>query len=1006
MTRWMRMAVLLALLVWPMLPGVAAAQDACQQLLPAGLYNGNISAVMTIRAYAEGQLVQEFTYNDTATLSLNIACAVSGGSAHWNIHRTLMFYPGQPPIVCDYVVDYSQATGNVVTGSNGLPRIDVRWGQGMVAANDCTDAGSAPPATWQFSLSSPPGGTTISGDFRILYDDPDGMDYEQLAQMFRDQGFEVTLTKGWTLTREPQPEVLGLTASLRQYFLAGIPVTNRYTASIDWDDAGPGTARFILNGGAARPMNVNGNTATYDLPLASVAGTGDFPISVEAELDGRVSRMDNLGPLTLVPVPAWVGPFHLQPQTQGDHVRYSGNWALPEKPLDARVVLPTALPYVGGTWGVLPTQLKLDLAANSLGTRETGGLSAQGGFGLGKQVYKLAAAGNIYGTITHDSLNLESDELKLSTPKMSYREHLGLVSVIPGASSLFSVPFLGDVLQALDSALGVTGEVHGSMTGRGRLGVSGDTLKLTEGNFDATLGVTATGGLDTPVAWATVSGGGDGSLSMQIVPTVKVNSCQVLLSFALRAGAFGYNAVNVGSSYPLYQCAVGSSSAALAAQGFALRYGGEGGAAEQGVMLTQATNDLSETVLVQNASPVARPALAVGANGKMALVWNSVSGSGAADAVSVRLFDGATWAALRVINEAGRPAFTPNAAYAANGNLVVAWAEAQVAPDPAGLTEAYLRSFEIAWAEIDAGTGQVRRRGKIASDNILDFAPRLSRAPDGSVWLAWQRSPGTSLTGKAAAPNQIQAARWAGNGWTAPETAGQNVVGALFWDIAAADANRVWLVADADMDGNLATAADREIFLYKRTAGGWAAAIRLTSDAVADVGPLLAVASTGLPVAAWRHGNAVMGLNGDPANTAPQTWFAADANVGPGLAGGRLLVGADGSRALLWPDGTAQGQDVWLARASAGSQTWSKPGPLFRSAEQRRSLTATLLPNGEITLGLAAAPVVSETVNYDGGGVGQRPAVDNAARLLVATIPAGYVPQAEGSALFLPLIRR
>lgn len=1004
--RFMRMALLLALLVGPIMPGVAAAQDACQQLLREGLYNGNISAVMTIRGYTQGQLVQEFTYNDTATLSLNIACGVSGGSAHWNIHRTMMFYPGQTPVVCDYVIDYSQATGNVVTGSNGLPRIDVRWGQGTIAANDCTTAASAPPATWQFSLSSPPQGRAISGDFRVLYDDPDGMDYDQLAQMFRDQGFEVTLTKGWTLTREPQPEVLGLTASLRQYFLAGIPVTNRYTAALDWDDAGPGAARFILNGGAPKAMTVSGNTATYDLPLASVAGTGDFPISVEAELDGRVSRMDNLGPLTLVPVPAWVSPFHLQAQTQGDHVRYSGSWALPEKPLDAHVILPEALPYVGGTWGVLPTQLKLDLAANSLGSRETGGLSAQGGFGLGKQVYKLAAAGNIYGIITHDSLNFESDELKLSTPKMSYRQHLGLVSVIPGASSLFSVPFLGDVLQALDSALGVTGEAHGSMTGRGRLGVSGDTLKLTEGNFDATLGVTATGGLDTPVAWATVSGGGDGSLSMQIVPTAKVNSCQVLLSFALRAGAFGYSAVQVGSSYPLYQCAVGSSPAALAEPGFALRYGGEAGPAEQSGVLAQTTNGLSETVLVQNASPVARPGLAVGENGKMALVWNSVSGSGAADAVSARLFDGAAWAAPVIISQAGRPAFTPSAAYAANGNLVVTWTEAQVAPDPSGLTAAYLRSFEIAWAEIDAGTGAVSRRGKVASDNILDFAPRVSRAADGSVWLAWQRSPGTSLTGKAAAPNQLQAARWTGNGWTAAETAGQNVVGALFWDVAAVDANRVWLAADADMDGNLATSADREIFLYKRTAGGWAGAIRLTDDGVADAGPLLAVTSAGLPVAAWRHGTAVMGLNGDPASTAPQTWFATDANVGPELAGGRLLVGADGSRALLWPDGTALGQDVWLARANAGSQAWSKPGPLFGSAEQRRSLTATLLPDGEIVLGLAAAPVVKETVMYDGGGVGQRPAVGNAARLLVAAIPAGYLPQAEGSALFLPLIRR
>lgn len=1009
MRRLIRAALVVLLLVLPAGAGSASAQGTCQQLLPAGRYEGSVSAVMTINGYAEGQLVQQFTYNDTATLALDIGCAVTAGTAHWNIHRTLMFYPGQPPIVCDYVVDYSQATGNVVSGSGGLPRIDVRYGQGAVSASDCTDGGPAAAATWQFSLSTPPQDRTIAGDFRVVYDDPNGMDYEQLKQMFMDQGFEVTLTKGWTMTRQPQPAVLGLSASLRQYFLAGIPVTNRYTASLDWDGAGPGSAAFILGGGAPRAMAVSGNTATYDLPLASVAGTGEFPISVEAELDGRVSRLDNLGPLTLVPVPAWASPFNLQPQVQGDHVRYSGGWALPEKPIDAHVTLPDAIPYVGGTWGILPTQLKLTLAANSLGTREPGGLSAQGGFGLGKQVYRLDAAGGIYGTITPASLNFESDELSLSTPKLSYQQHLGLVSVIPFASSLFSVPYLGDLLQALDSSLGVTGEVHGTLTGRGRLGVAGDTLKVTEGSYDATLGVVATGGLDTPVAWATITGGGDGSLSMQLAPSVKLNSCQVLLSFAFRAGALGYNAVQVGSSYPLYQCALGAGAAGAAGQAAepTLRYGAvRGSAVERDVEAAETTNGLAETVLVENASPEAGPQLATGPNGRLALAWNSVSGSGAADAVSVRLFDGASWSAARVISEAGRPAFTPRAAFAPNGNLVVTWAEAQVAPDPTGLTEAFLRSLEIAWAEVDAATGQVAQRGKVTGDNIMDFAPRLSRAADGSIWLGWQQSPGTSLTGNATTPNRFQVARWTGDGWTAVETAGQNAVGTLFWDLAAVDADRVWLAADIDTDGSLQTGADREVFLYKRTASGWATPVRLTNDAVVDVGPLLTVTPAGLPLVAWRHGNAVMGLSGDPGSAAPETWLGAEANVGPGLAGGRLLAGADGSRVLLWPDGTAQGQDVWLARSGPGSGPWSKPAPLFGSAEQRRSLTAALQPGGEIVLGLAAAPVISQTVTYEGGGTGQSPAVGDAARLLMARIPAGYVPIEGSAALFLPVTRR
>lgn len=1022
MIRLLQSTLLLALAVLLLLATPAAARaapraapraDDCQELLPPGDYTGSTSVVMTIRGYAEGILVQEFTYNDTGGLELTIGCTVTGGTYHWNVHRTAMFFPGAPPIPCDYTVDMSEPAGTVVAGANGHPRIDVRWGQGVVNPNDCVDAGPAEiGATWQFMLAAPPQGLTITGDFRTLYDNPDVMDYEQIAQMFRDQGFEVTLAKSWTLTRAPQPAVVDFFATLRQYFLAGIPVTNRYTAAIDWDGSGPGQARFFIGSDPARAMNVAGDVATLDLPLATVAGVGDLPISVEAELDGRIDRRDGLGPLTLVPVPAWASVFNLQPQVQGDHVRYRGEFALPSQPLDAHITLPDFIPYIGGTWGLLPTQLKLALAANSLGTRETGGLSAQGGFGLGRRIFTLAAQGAIYGTLTRTALTFESDQLSLSTPPIVFREQLGLVSLIPGASAAFDIPVIGGLLQALNSALGVSAEVHGAMTGRGRLGVTGETLALTEGSFDATVGVLATAGLDTPFAWATVAGGGDGSLKMQIVPTARVLACQVLLSFRARAGALGFSVVDVGKQWQVLSCTTAAGQVVLAvispaAPNARLVYGGSGPRlAEQHVTRIQTTNGLSETVLAANVSLAARPQLAAGAAGSLALVWNSVSASGAADAVSLRLFDGAAWGSAAVISQPGRPAFAPVAAFAGNGSLLVAWAEAQADPDPGELTAAFAHSLEIAWAEVDPVTGAVLRRGLATSDAVMDVAPQLSRGGDGSIWLAWLHSPGADLAGSAAQPNHFRAARWNGTGWSAAETAGQNGVGVLFWSLAAADTERVWLAADIDQDGDLATAADREIYLYRRTAAGWAAPQRLTNDSVIDSGPLLALDAAGLPVLAWRHGDAVFGLAGDPAAATPQSWFGADAGVSALLGAGRLLAGADGARTLLWPDAAEQGQDVWLARFNPAAQTWSQPAPLFASAEQRRSVSAALLPGGDIVLGLAAADVISETVTFEGGAAGPAPAVDPAARLLVARIPAGYTPVAAGGPVFLPLVRR
>ncbi len=1011
MKKFIHLVVLASILALS-LPRLTQAADPCQTLLPVGVWEGTTQADLHAIERAEnGVVIRDMHIHDTGALSLTIGCNVSDGDFVFQSARTIAMPIINTEVACTYDVHFTQPTGTVVVGGNGWPRIDVRWGQNVFTpTGTCIDT-DFPPATFQFQTSGPPQNRAISGDYNIVYDDPDRSDLDEMAQLFRDAGMEVTFTRGFTLTRKPQPKVEGLSAQLRQYFLRSIPVTNRYTAAIDWDGADPGSARFILDGEQPQDMTVNGNAATYDLAVGSIQRTGDIPISIEADIEGRIDRVDDLGPLTIVPLPNWAGPFNFQARPPaGDHVLYKGEYRLPDQPLSANITLPGWLPYVGGTWGLLPTQLKVGLSANSSGATERDGLAAQGGFGLGNRSFTLAGGGNIYGTLQHDALVFQSDPLTLSVSGIFFQERLSLISLIPGAQSLFGVPVLGDLLRAVDSAGGISADVHGGMTGTGRLGVVGDKVALTQGNFDATLGVQATANLTLLVAYLYLSGGGDGYLAMQIVPSPKATRCEVRLYFQMRAGAFGYSTTLIDARHTFVACTSASGQVFLypldsPSPAPTLRYGGPPLAeAERILQQMTATNGLTETILAENASLQAQPQLAIGPNGRRAFVWNSLGNAGAADVVSLRLFDGAAWGNPIVLSQANKPAFNPTAAFAANGNLLVAWTEAQLPPDPNQLTEAFVRSFEIAWAEID-GAGAIARRGQMAADNYMDFGPRLAAAPDGSVWLAWQTSPGLSLTGTTASPNRLQAAPWSGAGWAAAETVTQNLTGVLFWRMAAADANRVWLVADQDTDGNLGTANDREIYVYKRTTSGWATAQRLTNDALPDTAPLLALTPAGLPILAWSHdGDTVKGLIGDPATTTPQVWFDHDANIGPSLGTGELLAAADGKLSLVWPDNTEMGQDVWLARLNPANPTWTQPAPLFHSAEQRSSLSARLLPGGDILLASTVAQVDQQTVAFDGGVQVPVPSVAETARLTVATIPAGHTPAPMHPLLFLPRV--
>ncbi len=1022
MSNRMRLLLLLALLLPSLLgagptasavhaaPSATAAPDADCPVLPQGVYQGGWEARLAgQRPDATGLITARVSITDTATFNLTVNCAgeVTAGTMHWDVHRYLWIL-GLTPLDCMWSVDFSGAKG-LAYGADGQSRIDVRWDESTIHRITCSNDGKPwPVGTWRFSLAGPIQGRTIGGDFRTLYDDPNQSDYDQIAETFRSTGYEIAMTKGWKAVRLPRPSVVGLSANLRQYFLAGIPLTIRYTAAIDWDTAPPGQARFIVGDNPPAAMTVTGDTAVYDLPVATLKGAGKLPISIEAESNGFASRTDGLGPLTLVPVPAWAVPFHLQAQVQGDSVRYTGENLVPSTPLEAEVPVPTNMPLIGGAWRMLPTQLQLGLAANSQGTLEmvAGRTIVGGGYGLGEHTLAADVPAPYYPVATLSDAGLtpggSSFRLHSQPFPFTYRPTLSLLSVVEDLDKLIATPVIGNLVLALDEVLASSSPVSASMITDGLIGLSDDTFGVIASDYRGSAEMSAAASTSLPGgAWATFRGDGGGKVSQVMLPAPGRPQCGLYQVVNIDFGGLGYRMPAAVAMIMVPDCANPTVAANL---GRAV-YGSPGSASvERSVLEPRRTAGLDELVLAEGLSQQAQPGLAAGPGGRMALVWNSVSASEAADAVSLRLFDGTAWSSPITVSQPGRPAFAPAVAFDGAGQVLVAWAEAQAAPDPAGLTAAFARSLEVAWARVDPGTRAVTARGLVTNDQEMDYAPRLTATPGGALWLAWVQSPGADMVGTAAAPNRLLAARWTGSGWSAAETAGANLAGTLSWDAAALDDKGLWLAAQVDTDGNLASAGDREIYLYRRSAAGWAAPLRLTNDTVLDDGPLLAVTSSGQPALAWRHGDTVSGLIGDPAATA--TWLAPQAGVGPGLANGRLVAGPDGALTLIWPDGTEHGQDLWLARYRPSTHDWTIPAPVFNRAEQRRSPAAVTQANGDIVVALAAAASSVEPVTLPNGDKTTIPAVSDAAQLLLARIPATFVPTLQNERLFLPAVRR
>ena len=369
--------------------------------------------------------------------------------------------------------------------------------------------------------------------------------------------------------------------------------------------------------------------------------------------------------------------------------------------------------------------------------------------------------------------------------------------------------------------------------------------------------------------------------------------------------------------------------------------------------------------------------------------------------IRLRLSDGHNWGAPIELTHDTRPDFNPQAAFDAQGHVVVAWLQNRLDNLPADSTldDNFLQNLEIAYAVVDAKTGSLVSTGQLTKDSVLDFDPHLAAARDGTVWLAWQASPGLNAIGSAAAPNQLRAAAWDGKQWSAVETVTDKLANTLWWSLAAQDKQNALVAADTAA----ASSGSRDILIYQRAVGGWAPARQLTHGGADNIGPRAAYTPEGRPVLAWYSDQSIRGLAGD-LNSAPSIWFTTTVDSGAALGAGSLLAGAGGQLALVWPGSAPNGPDVWLAHYDPATQVWAGPAPVFGDSSQEADLSAAVREDGTLLLGLARVATTTESVTVPGGAAIDVPASGPTASLVVAEVPgvfetAGSPAQASANGL-------
>ena len=875
---------------------------------------------------------------------------------------------------CTIDLAFSGLDGTVADGPDHLPVFDMTLGNtdAKFVCNPDIGQANSPPHSVTMKATTASSGQITGEQVRF---DTDMV--EQVLANVAKTGAQTSLSEYWELNSSGAT-VDVISAEREMYFLAGVPFKNTYTALIDWHDNPPGTVDFSLVG---QTQNVPDNQPAQAAFELGTLPAGNNPLTVTAiGADGTPSGSDTYD-VIIVPLEPWAKAANfIAAETKMDEiipvVIYRGKTGLPPKPLELPYLDMSWLPAIGGKWGIPPFQIEVNLSANSGGgPSDPEPVTGNPGLFLGGKSPALAIQvdGEAVTDLTETALLFDHGQVQFNLPATVFSHNVGVVDLIPGLSSVYSIPLLGDLVKSLNAVAGISLQTIASAKGQADLGVAPDksALVFTQGQVTPAIELKAQPGINIfGLAWLNVSGGGKGEFTIQIAPDPQLKQCQFSLQFGANVGVQGLFSQSFSQPYKLVQCAPVSYNGRF---GMALIL--PAGSLEAMPLAArdlppvrppsvekapagQAAAGAFET-LAAGLSPQSGYDLAAGPDGRLAFAYLDLDLNGQSRGLKLLLNDGQTWGRPLSVSQGQQAEFSPAVGFDGQGKLVLAWVQAgQAAPAGQLPDAAFFNSLEIQYAQVDPASGEILQQGSLTNDQILDFAPQLSQAPDGSLRIAWLQSPSGDLWGPADQPNRLMSALWQGDKWAAAETAVDSLTGSLGYRLAAYRQDRAVIVADQDVDGDPASATDREVYAFSLSGKNWKTT-RLSDNADLDRAPLAAFTAAGEPVVVWEQGGSPVSLQGD-LQAAPQA-IDIEAAQAPDLSQAVLLAGGAGDLLLAWPDFDPPQSQVWYSRLPSGGPGWEPAASLADGLDGPAGLSARVAGTGEVVLALSDQHAASDS---------------------------------------------
>ncbi len=795
-----------------------------------------------------------------------------------------------------------------------------------------------------------------------------------------------------------KPYVTGVTPCISgpYYFPTIGALDNTFSAAINWQSLTPQSATFKLHD-VDSVETASGDTVSHTYSMTNDFGFNPFnplrTLTVTARAaNGAVSDPFTFNAYT-VNVPTWL-PFSTITVTtpsfcQNKPEKLEATFVFPNPAFEGKVTPPTWFPFIGGKpLGIKETQagLKAEIQGSGEGSI---GIFGQTGFEAGGATItgKLTGSGKVQISpengmqLTGAAIEFElAGKIELAKP---------VVELICGAATAGACrlrdaeawPIIGGLVKLINQTaqIKLTIEPALTLTANLRSEAGGLAWESGEGSLSLKLTLSLVFEFIKDQLTAEVYGGGKGTLTLWFPPNPSyLKELKGELFGGLKFKVFAFERTFETSYEWVYSPSakdggelgvIGTTDSGWAPEKRA--YGADASTYAVFQANKSAWNakplglgETTETLMASNVYPQGNPAV-VRAGSDIFLFWvhdNTSLPVLQSKEIYFSRMSGGTWSPPAGVTNDTLLDFAPQAAVDKNGHVLLVWERNRnQQPADADLTATYTNGYEIVWSLWNGSAWSPITR--LTDNAVLDHAPVLAQGADGNLLLVWRENAAGELLGSAAS-DIFFSTIWDGSGFQDVYLVTSGT-GILTVSPARYDANAMAIAYARDLDGDLTTDADQELYLQQWTGTAWGAAQRLTNDALSDRHPTFLYAADGSPRLVWLKGDQMVGLLGSLSGT-PQP-LALDASAG--ILDYAAAQNAAGRMVLVWQGLSEEGVDAFYAAYDEASALFSQALQLTHDRPLEKFMAPLIGADGNLLMAFNRTELVDSTYETASGTV-------------------------------------